>query len=93
MSATPLPAWHALNFADLIYEHWDEEYLVFNPRSGDTHVLNQVAFTLLQGIAESPGNLHMLADRYLDDRAQIDTLAEHLDQLELIGLACRKRPA
>lgn len=82
--------WEALNFADLLYECWEEEYILFNPASGDTHVLNEVAFELLRDLAQTPADTDTLVRKYLDTPDLAHLLIAHLKQLETIGLVCRK---
>jgi len=76
----------------LLYENWEGKYFLLNPASGHTHVLNHAGFVLLQELARQPATLTELAHRHLEDQAQVNLLAQHIGQLELIGLICRAAP-
>ena len=84
--------WTACNFPDLLFESWEGDYLLFNPASGETHLLNQAGFVLLQELARQPASLTELAQHHLEEQAHADLLAQHIGQLELIGLICKAAP-
>lgn len=86
------PVWRALNFHQLLYETWDGEHLLFNPASGHTHVLNDVAFQLLSELDAEPADTLTLAKRHLENPQDLEPLSQHLKQLEMIGLICREHP-
>lgn len=84
--------WATRNYPDLLMETWEDEIFLFNPRSGHTHLLNPVAAALLADLAEQPADLASLGARFHDPEGPLDlqtftdALAQHLAQLQLIGL-------
>ena len=87
--------WAAKNYPELLQETWDEETFIFNPASGHTHVLNEVATALLQNLAQTPSSSKTLIHDFLPDAsaAEQKILIQQLEQLELLGLICRTPPA
>lgn len=84
--------WTALGFSELLTETWEEETFLFNPASGETHLLNQVALSLLEQLARKPASTREVHDLFLPDDAEPELVAaldQQLQQLELIGLTCR----
>ena len=80
------------NFAQLLFQTWETETFVFNPASGNTHVLNEAAFALLQSLASTPSTNDDLAQDFDADSAELrGALLQQLQQLELVGLICRTR--
>jgi PqqD family protein of HPr-rel-A system len=76
----------------LLWEQFDDEYFVFNPASGHTHVLNALGAATLQQLAGEPLTADELLARL---QAQVgadgsealhQALPEHLSQLAAIGL-------
>ena len=67
---------------------WDEETFVFNPASGDTHLLNEVALAILQSLSLRPATFEALVEEFLeqDTVESRQILIEQLQQLELTGL-------
>ncbi|ANM30194.1 hypothetical protein ABI59_12335 [Acidobacteria bacterium Mor1] len=43
--------------ADLHWRAWDDQYVVFHPPSGDTHLLNEAAARLLRRLHEGPATI------------------------------------
>lgn len=91
-SAGSESVWRALNFEQLLHEAWDGEHLLFNPASGHTHVLNDLAYGLLSELHAAPADTATLAQRHLENPSDLAPLSLHLQQLEMIGLVCRERP-
>ena len=93
MSATECldDIWSAKNYSDLVLETWDSETFVFNPASGHTHILNEVATALLRNLAQSTATSKKLLNDFLPDASNTDQelLIQQLEQLELLGLICR----
>jgi PqqD family protein of HPr-rel-A system len=48
---------------DLLWRQWDDDYVVYNGASGDTHVLNVVAGEALRSLEASPADARELAGR------------------------------
>ncbi|WP_394780932.1 HPr-rel-A system PqqD family peptide chaperone [Undibacterium sp.] len=74
---------------------WDEEYVVYNPRSGDSHLLSYIAGQLLlklQHPLDSKALVEQLSidwqfDSEQDAAVQIDAMLAELDALALIERA------
>jgi PqqD family protein of HPr-rel-A system len=85
--------WVSVEFHALLWETWEHEHFVFNPRSGETHVLNDLAGEMLRALAEKPHTAAELALRFRDRLAgggpddvqpAVDALLRQLDQLGLV---------
>ena len=84
--------WQTRHFDQLIHQTWETETFVFNPASGNTHVLNEAAFMMLQQLASTPSTDDQLAQDFnADSPALRDALLQQLQQLEMAGLICRTR--
>ena len=88
-----VPWWDSLACFDL-----DDEMIIFDRRSGHTHILDPVAAMVLMEIADQPcalGDLVALAgetfdsDRDVDFRAHVEMA---LNQLIALDLASRRLP-
>jgi PqqD family protein of HPr-rel-A system len=42
--------WKTPSESGLLWEHWDNEFVVFDPRSGHTHLLNEMAAVALKAL-------------------------------------------
>lgn len=84
--------WRACTEATLLWRQWGDEYVVFNPASGDTHVLNEVAAQALQRLEQSPADTrdltaHIRAAIHIDPDDQLLRHMEGLiDQFDELGL-------
>lgn len=83
--------WRVLPGQALHYRAWDEEYVVFNNLSGDTHLLDGGAMQLLLAVAAAPGGAAALGERLgsalgLDAQeiSEIPAMLEGLCALSLI---------
>ena len=111
MQATPMPAnanatasepgalwWKIDRDAGLKVRHWGEDVVVFNPRSGHTHFLDEVSGRLLQWLAEQPRTEDelvrlMAAELGLPADAEVQApLHMWLRQLDELGLIDRTAP-
>jgi PqqD family protein of HPr-rel-A system len=81
----------------LQFRHWDDEYVLYNDLSGDTHLLDDAAFELLLALNRGPASFSALADAlgmaFEIDEAELPAetriLLDHLKHLHLIDtLAC-----
>ncbi|MFC5552267.1 HPr-rel-A system PqqD family peptide chaperone [Massilia aerilata] len=81
----------------LQYRHWDDEYVLYNDLSGDTHLLDDAAIEILLFLKNDPAPLPVLAAVLqsafdIDDTElyeEIGILLERLKHLYLIDtLAC-----
>ena len=77
----------------LSVRHWDDDYVVYHPGSGDTHLLDASRYLLLTQLAREPAPAAVIADRLaaqleLPDDAEfpekIETLLSDLYGLGLI---------
>jgi PqqD family protein of HPr-rel-A system len=89
----PATAWHAPDYGSFLWASWDEdEYFLFNPASGQTHLLNGLAYELLQSLARCPADDRAIAQALYHPELGIPTetfhglVNEQLHQLSLIGL-------
>jgi PqqD family protein of HPr-rel-A system len=85
--------WQTLNYPDLLREDWEDEWFLFNPASGNTHVLNRLAIDILDRIhiqsASLPELAQALIEEYCPDEpsrftANLEQHLRHLDELGLI---------
>lgn len=76
----------------LQYRHWDDEYVLYNDLSGDTHLLDDAAIVLLTALQRGPasrgGLVDVLCAEFDADPAELDSEADallvHLKRLYLI---------
>lgn len=83
--------WTACNYSQLLQRQWDDEIFVFNPASGQTHILNSITLMLLQYLADKTASFAQMQAHFLPDadpQTQQQFQAQ-LEQLVLIGLICR----
>lgn len=53
MSGYDETRWRAAGCAPLAWRAWDDEFVVFNPRTGSTHLLSELAGEVLRGLMAS----------------------------------------
>jgi PqqD family protein of HPr-rel-A system len=64
----------------------EDDYVVFDERSGDIHLLNPAATAVLERLAEAPGSVDELRASLTDiDSSALEAVLETLDRLGLIG--------
>jgi len=77
----------------LHFRFWDDEYVVYNSLSGDTHLLGSTAALILLKLQQAPSNSTTLAESLAsllhaewDDEfvAQVEHILADLDTLALI---------
>ncbi len=84
--------WRCEVFNDLIVRHWESEVFLFNPHTGDTHILNDIAWRLLCACVDefrSESELRdLLADHYGAEQKEKlnEVISDHMDQLIQLGL-------
>lgn len=77
---------------DLSWRQWDGDYVVFNPASGDTHVLDIATGEVLMRLAAGPASIEEIADRlaaFLDvdkDSGLAEAATEMVRKLDELGL-------
>ncbi len=73
---------------------WNDEYLLYNPGTGQTHVLNQMSIDIIEMLAGESLDSHQVQRRMIEawavEREQREAFAlridEHLHQLCYLGL-------
>lgn len=83
MISIPPAKWMAIPGFSLHWQSWDDEFVVYNSGSGDTHLLDPVAAEALQSLQKRPANLSELA-RNLAESLEIkpdDKLLTYLERL------------
>jgi PqqD family protein of HPr-rel-A system len=55
--------WRIPAESQLHWRAWEDDVVLFDARSGETHLLNAVAAEVLKSLAESPADLGTLARR------------------------------
>ncbi len=84
--------WQCVVYSDLIARRWEDEVFLFNPHTGNTHILNDLGWQVLSACAKAPQSeqaLLELLDNDLDEQSSEeldDALDNHLDQLFRLGL-------
>ena len=87
--------WKVSGAGKLRWRCWDGEYVVFNPLTGDTHLLDVVAGGVLMDILAGPATVNELIGRaaeFLDvesDQAlssHVENILQRLDELGLVEL-------
>lgn len=92
MSNAIEPCWRVSVDGELPLRYWEGDYVVYNPLSGSTHVLDVVAGELLKSIAADRGRLTQLHQRIADflevpnDASVAESVREILAQLDELGL-------
>ena len=83
--------------AELLWQKWDDEVIVFNTASGQTHLLDALSAATLREIESRPGGINQLADR-LAERFELDgadlsqRLTEVCARFDELGLVEPQRP-
>lgn len=87
------PRWALNQSASLSWKSFDDEFIVFNATSGDTHLLNRVSAEALRCLEDSPATATQLARRVIerlglpeshDTERQIAELLFRFDDLGLV---------
>lgn len=85
--------WRIAPGQQLAYRGWDNEFVVYNDLSGDTHLLDGDAFALIEALRASPATIATLvtvcagdvpADQLLDVTDTITALLAKLQHLFLV---------
>lgn len=85
--------WRAISDSALRFRFWDDEFVVFNSLSGDTHLLGSTAAQILLKVQQAPSNATDLTESLaphlhaeMDDELvfQIEHILADLDTLALI---------
>lgn len=87
-------AWVGLPEAILLWEQYDEDYLVYNGHSGETHFLNVTAAEVLKSLQTGPMALpELVAELQLmfdmdDEHALAQHISRVIQEFEHVGLIC-----
>ncbi|UOD32350.1 HPr-rel-A system PqqD family peptide chaperone [Massilia violaceinigra] len=80
------PSWHILPGQRLHYRQWEQEAVLFNDLSGDTHLLDADALALLLAVRDGAADLAALRAALAADDDADDELQALLEQLAAISL-------
>ena len=89
--------WRLPAGAEVFWQNWDDEVIVFNTASGQTHLLDALSAATLREIESRPGGINQLADR-LAERFELDgadlsqRLTEVCARFDELGLVEPQRP-
>lgn len=73
--------WQIINGSDLKTRCWNDEFVVYNPLSGDTHILNKRAADLLFALRSAASDVLSLA-QLLSCKWRCDIDAAFLEEIE-----------
>lgn len=76
--------WRLASGHELLYRGWDDEFLVYNHCSGDTHLLDGTVMRLLLALKAGPRPGAELAASAGSDGDAFLSLLAHLESLSLI---------
>ncbi len=84
--------WQCEVYRDLAVRRWEDEVFLFNPHTGNTHILNDLGWRVLSACADAPKSEQGLLELLVNDLGEqnrvelADALDDHLDQLFRLGL-------
>ncbi|MCP4993770.1 MAG: HPr-rel-A system PqqD family peptide chaperone [Gammaproteobacteria bacterium] len=83
--------WYCEVYSRLLWRTWEEEVFLFNPRTGNTHILNRLSNSILNACANSPLTIQDISRHLASDTPEFqstgsDDLTNHLSQLAQLGL-------
>ena len=81
MATSQSTTWKVALAADLRWRFWDDQFVVYCPASGDTHLLNPVAGETLLCLQQAPADLAEVTRR-VAARLEFDPDGQLLAQLE-----------
>lgn len=67
----------------LSVRHWDDEYVVYHPGSGDTHLLDASRYLLLTQLGREPAPAAVIAER-LAARLELPDDVEFTEKIETL---------
>ena len=93
MSTPFVPHWHCVANEEFLWEHWEEESLLFDCRSGQTHSLTPLATEVILLLAQKTLSVDTIVEELNTQfgdinntvtREDIDDLITHFDSLGLV---------
>lgn len=58
-----VPGWRLRRGVPLLSHTWGDETVIFDPESGDTHLLNTASFGIVERLSSDPETIEQLASR------------------------------
>ena len=95
MTDSPITRWRVTFPGGLLWAHWGAYAAIFNPTSGETHLLSALPVELLSLLVSNPDSFDSLAERLskscevCNDAAWAVKVQALLDSLELLDLVER----
>ncbi len=92
MSSAGQEVWHLGRGVRLLWRSWDDEVIVYNVTSGQTHLLDAFSAAVLKKIEATPGTLEQLTAHFAesletDPDAMSIRLVEITSRFSELGLA------
>lgn len=53
-AASEATRWYCTIFADLVWRTWEQEVFLYNPHTGETHILNDLSWQVLRYCSSEP---------------------------------------
>lgn len=82
--------WRAIPGQGLHHREWDDQFIVYNNLSGDTHLLGAGPMQLLRAVAAEPGDAATVAARLRNalglDQQEVDEIPAMLEDLAALSL-------
>ncbi len=89
MSARNTVHWHCVTIDQFLWEHWDDESLLYDCRSGQTHSLTPLAtevILLLEKHSLSAEAITERLNRMFDNALDAEEIKGLLDHFDALGL-------
>jgi len=81
VTAFSRPVWRLCGGVDLLWRSWEEEFVVFNMASNQTHLLDAFSAAVLKELEASSKTLEGLTDRFAKDLgAEAEQISERLEE-------------
>jgi len=81
VTASSRPLWHLCEGVGLLWRSWDDEFVVFNTSSNQTHLLDAFSAAVLKEFEAAPRTLEGLTDRFTEELgAEPGQFSERLEE-------------